>query len=165
MAPPPRPIRSSLVLPEGLEAGLLGGLAVAAVFFVRDYASGEPTYTASVLGTLLLHGVDAARDVRNAPESAAGEAAVYHTVHFVAWVVLGFLASGLASRADRNPSLRGLVWACFAGSVLVLLGLDAWVAEAGLARQYLWTGGVAGLASMAGYLIWRHPGLVGSREG
>jgi hypothetical protein len=159
MSQPPRPIRSSLVLPEGLEAGLLGGLAVALVFFARDLASGEPIYTPSVLGTLVLRGVEAAREVRSAP----GEAAAYHTLHFAVWVVLGFLASGLAGRAEGSPSLRGLVWACFAGALLVLVGLDFWVAETGIGRQHLWTGGLAGLASMAGFLVWRHPILLGSR--
>jgi hypothetical protein len=93
-----------------------------------------------VLGTLVLHGVEAARGVRSAP----GEAAAYHTLHFVVWVVLGFLASGLAGRAEQSPTLRGLFWACVAGSLLVLVGLDVWVADTGLGRQHLWTGGLAG---------------------
>jgi hypothetical protein len=49
------------MLPEGLEAGLVGAFAVVAVYLMRDVATGEPLNTPSVLGTLLFEGLDAAR--------------------------------------------------------------------------------------------------------
>jgi hypothetical protein len=147
------PTRSTLVLPEWLEAGLLGGLAVAVVFFVRDSWLGEPLHTASVLGTLLLDGAAAARQTTSAP----GAAAIYNAVHFAIWVVLGLLGAQVARRAEDDESLRWMPVALMVVVVLGLAGLDAIVRETGLTRSYLWLGGVTGLIVVAGFLGWRHP--------
>jgi hypothetical protein len=49
-----------MVLPEGAEVGLIGGLAV--VFLARDLAAGHWLHTPSVLGTLLFYRPVAARE-------------------------------------------------------------------------------------------------------
>ena len=147
--------RAPLVLPEGIEAGLLGGLAVAGVFFARDVWIGDPLRTPSVLGALLVAGGEAARTA--AP--AAGSAALYHAVHFFAWIALGFAASGLMSRAERVgarwlPALAAVV------AILLLAALDALVRSAGPGLLHLWVGGLTGIAAMGAFLAWRHPGAV-----
>jgi hypothetical protein len=147
--------RSPLVLPEGIEAGLVGGLAVAGVFLVRDAWLGDPMRTPALLGTLLVGGAEAARTA--AP--AAGSAALYHAVHFFAWIALGFAASAVMRRAERGgarwlPALAVLV------ALLPLAALDLWVASAGIDRLHLWAGGLAGIAAMGVFLAWRHPGAL-----
>jgi hypothetical protein len=151
-------LRSPLVLPEGVEAGLIGGLTVAAAFFVRDVWIGEPMHTPSVLGTLLVSGADAAR----AP--FAGAAALYHTVHFLAWVALGFAGSALMVHAERTrtrwlPPLAALL------ALVPLAVLDVFVRTAQLERLHLWLGGFAGILAMGAFLAWRHPGAVRSDVG
>ena len=149
--------RAPLVLPEGIEAGLIGGLAVAGVVLAHDAWLGDPMRTPALLGALLVGGAGAAR----VAEPAAGSAALYHAVHFFAWVALGFAASGIFRRAERSgarwlPPLAALL------AVLALAGLDAQVARAGIERLHLWVGGLAGIASMGAFLAWRHPGALRS---
>jgi hypothetical protein len=156
---PDRP--PSLVLPEGLEAGLIAGIAVAAVFFVRDAWIGEPFHTPSVLGTLLFEGFDAARDVRSSPAAAGG----YHLVHFASWTLVGFLASYLARQVERGRGSRFLPFAAAGALVLALLGIDALVIRTGLTRPHLWLGGLAGFCALTAYLAWRHPGAVARVRG
>lgn len=156
-----RPIRSNLVLPEGLEVGLVGAFAVVSVYLMRDVGIGEPLNTPSVLGTLLFEGRDAAREVRSAP----GAAAAYNALHFGVWIAFGFLLSSLMYLVERAPKWRLLPWSAAAGSLLVMLALDLWVGEANLARPHLWMGGVAGLVAMAAYLTWRHPAAMAQMVG
>jgi hypothetical protein len=151
--------RSSLVLPEWIEAGLLGGLAVAAVFLVRDALLGEPLHTPSVLGVLLFQGVEAARATTSAP----GAAVAYHAIHFSVWVLIGLVGAQVVRRAEDEPGLWWLPLASLAVAVLVLVGLEGWVRETGLTRPRLWLGGLAGLAALGGFLLWRHPGALRRR--
>jgi hypothetical protein len=149
-------LRSALVLPEGVEAGLVGALSVAAVFFVRDVWSGEALHTPALLGTLLMAGTDAART----QPPVAGAAALYHVFHFGAWTALGFAGSLLMSHAERTrahwlPPVAALL-------ALVPLGiLDVFVRTAQIERLHLWAGGLTGIVAMGAFLAWRHPGALG----
>jgi len=153
-------LRSPLVLPEGIEAGLVGAVSVAAVFYVRDVWIGEPLRTPAVLGTLLMAGATAART--QAP--VAGAAAVYNVFHFLAWTALGFAGSALMARAERTrahwlPPVAALL-------ALVPLGvLDVFVRDAQLERMHLWLGGLTGIVAMGAFLAWRHPGALGGGAG
>jgi hypothetical protein len=149
------PARAPLVLPEGIEAGLIGGLAVAGVFFVHDAWTGDPMQTPSILGALLVAGSQAARSA--AP--AAGSAALYHAVHFFAWVALGFAASAVMRHAERTGA-RWIAPLAALVALLPLVALDLWVQRAGMGRLHLWMGGLAGIAAMGAFLAWRHPGAV-----
>jgi len=147
--------RAPLVLPEGIEAGLIGGLAVAGVFFVRDAWSGDPMQTPSMLGATLVAGAAAA--ATSAP--AAGSAALYHAVHFFLWIALGFAASSVMRGAERTgtrwlPPLAAIL------AILPLIALDIWVQRAGIDRLHLWLGGLAGIGAMGAFLAWRHPGAL-----
>lgn len=147
------PIRSQLVLPEWIEAGLLGGFAVVAVFLVRDLWLGEPFHTPSVLGVWLFEGIESAR--RTTVE--LGAACAYHAVHFAAWVVVGLVATRLVRRAEDQPALWYLPLLGAAAGVLALLLADGALRETGLGRPHLWLGGIAGIAVTGAFLLWRHP--------
>ena len=147
--------RAPLVLPEGIEAGLIGGLVVAGIFLVRDAWSGDAMQTPAVLGAMLVAGADAA----TASAPAAGSAALYHAVHFFLWIALGFAASGVMRSAERTgtrwlPPLAAIV------AVLPLVALDVWTRSAGIDRLHLWMGGLAGIVAMGAFLAWRHPGAL-----
>jgi hypothetical protein len=158
---------SDLSLPEGLEAGLIGGFAVAAVYLVHDFAQGDWLYTPRVLGTLLYAGPDVASMVAVDPIAAEiGMAPLYHIVHFTLWTLAGFLATALAKLAVRRPELRFFPVLLLAGFVAFFFALDSEVEATNIARLHLWAGGLAGGALMSAYLLWRHPSLLrgGTRE-
>jgi hypothetical protein len=156
-----RRLRSPLVMPEGVEAGLLGALTVAAVFLVRDLWIGEPPlHTPSLLGTLLMSGGLAART----QGPVTGAAALYHTFHFLAWVALGFAGSALMAHAERTrarwvPPLAAIL------ALVPLAVLDVYVRLARLERMHLWLGGLAGIVAMGAFLAWRHPGALRREAG
>jgi hypothetical protein len=149
-----------LVVPEGLEAGLLAGLAVALVHAVRDALAGSWLYTPSALGTLLLEGPEAAARGYTAPDAAA----LYNLVHFAGWAVIGFAGVYLVTRNEADPgrlrrALLGITFALVGGAA----AFDLWVSHTSLARLHLWLGSLAGSATLLTFLAWRHPQGLGRR--
>jgi uncharacterized MAPEG superfamily protein len=148
--------QSSPVMPGGVEGGLVAGVAVALAMLIRDWSLGEPLHTPSVLGTLLLQGVDAARTVRAEP----GVAAVYNALHFAGWIFAAFIASILVHRVARGESGWALPGLAFLALIGTYVGLDLWIAETSLGRSQLWIGGLVGAVALAAYLGWRYPPAV-----
>jgi len=88
------------VLPSGIEAGLVGGIAVAIIFFARDLFVGHPMQTPSMLGTLMLQGAEAARTVTSAP----GAAIAYNAIHFAVWIFAGSIGIQLMRQVEAFVS-------------------------------------------------------------
>ena len=82
--------------------GVLGALAVAALFLVRDLTLGIPFLTPSVLGQVILQGSTLPVTDRALP----GPALAYTGLHFAVFIVLGLLLAGFARAATTQPSLR-----------------------------------------------------------
>jgi hypothetical protein len=141
------------VLPSGIEAGVLGGAAVAIVFLARDLLVGIPMHTPSVLGTLMLEGADAARTVTSAP----GPAIAYNAVHFTVWVVAGSIGIVLMRQVEASASnwYRPWVAACLLTVGCVLASARA--SAAALPQLHLWLGTLVGVGVMGWFLGWRHP--------
>ena len=157
---------SDLALPEGVEVGLIGALAVVAVYLVHDLTTSDWLYTPTVLGTLLLFGPDMASMVVADPAAAEpGVAALYSFVHFGAWMVVGFVASALMKLAERRPEMRFLPLLSFATLIAFFFALDSEVDATGIGRLHLWAGGLAGAFSIAAYLLWRHPSVMRAPAG
>jgi hypothetical protein len=148
--------QADLVLPEGLEAALIGGISVVLVYLARDLAAGHWLHTPSVLGTLLFYGPEAARTVVSEP----GIAGVYNIVHFAVWTVAGFAGSALMRLVERRAELRWLPFIALAGMIAFFFVLDGEVRQTGLGRAHLWIGGLASGAAVSAYLVWRHPGAL-----
>jgi hypothetical protein len=151
----PERSESDLSIPEGLEAGLLGGLIVVLVYAVPDQLAGDWLRTPVRLGTLLLTGsfnVDPSLP-------SGGAVAVFHLVHFSAWAIVGFVASALVEASVRRPGLRRVPLAVFVAWLVMMLAFDLWLgAETGLEPQ-LWVASLIAGCVTAAYLRWRHPAL------
>jgi hypothetical protein len=144
---------------EGLVAGLIGALAVAAFFLAVDVARGRPLQTPSILGTALLDGPSAVAR----PELihvSLGIVAFFTLVHFTAFAVVGRIAASLVAIGERYKdasfgafllivmSLYGFEAACslFASDVVGALG--AWE---------MFAANLLAVIGMTAYFWHRHP--------
>lgn len=149
------------VYQEGIIAGLLGGLAVAAWFLVVDLVHGRPLYTPTVLGTALFgRGVWPATLDSLAP--SLDMVAMFTWVHLLLFAVLGVVVARLIATAEQHPSLGfGFVLlfvileACFTAAAMIV--------AAPVLRALTWpailVANLLAAAVMAGYFWWRHPRL------
>ena len=89
---------------EGITAGILGAATVATWFFVLDVFSGHPFYTPNVLGNALFHRGVSTEELQKLPVSVE-MVLTYTWVHFLAFCILGGLASKLLDLAERNVNV------------------------------------------------------------
>jgi len=143
---------------DGLYAGVIGASIVALWFLVIDTLAGHSLHTPTLLGTLLIKGLDALATATVDPAMVAA----YTAVHVVAFVVVGVLASYLVTLFDRYPA---------AGICLVFLfaffEVGFFIASAALGGVLMnhlapWAVGIGNLLAAAGMAVYfwkRHPHL------
>jgi len=148
-------------LREGLLAGLIGGLIVAAWYLAVDLGRGEVLYTPNVLGQVFAEG-----DTIPATRAIASDAVVqYSLLHFGWFFLFGIGLAALTHLAIRNPAFRMGVW------LFLVIGLVFWLGISYMLyrltdERFPWLtfliGTVLGVGSMALYLWRQHPALSGS---
>ena len=146
------------VIREGLVAGLLGGLAVAAWFFAVDLGLGRLLYTPGALGSALLMGVDSPSGVEVSALTVLG----YTLVHFAGFIAMGLVFAALVARAEENPPLLMGLTLLFVTFETLLLGLVAILSAWLLDVVQWWSIALSNLvaaAAMAIYLWRAHPGI------
>lgn len=149
------------VLREGLIAGVIGAVAVAAWFFVVDLGMGRLLYTPSALGSALFMGVDSP----DAVQVTAGTVLGYTGVHFAGFIAMGLVFSALVTRAEEHPPLLMGLALLFVTFETLLLGLVAILAAWLLAVVPWWNIALSNLiaaAAMVAYLWRAHPMLADS---
>lgn len=156
-------LREHRALREGLAAGLLGAVAVAAWFFVLDLVLGRLLFTPAALGSALFHGVNDPALVQVTAATVLG----YTAVHFAAFLATGLVFAALVGLADENPPVLLALVLLFVTFETLVIGLIAIVAGWLLDVVPWWTialGNLIAAAVMGAYLWKRHPGLVGDLE-
>lgn len=141
---------------DGVVAGLLGAISVAAWFFFLDILAGRPFFTPAVLGAAVLRLVGGGFGGRG----LVTHVVIYTIVHVAAFVALG-IVTALASNAlelERRP--RGIIGflALFAILELAYLAAVGVAAASELFGAYAWWQfGIANLiaALLMGRYIWR----------
>src|SRR5688572_30446859 len=103
---------------EGLIAGLLGALIVAAWYFAVDLGRGEILYTPNVLGQVFVQG-DTIPTTRTVTPQAVVQ---YSLLHFGVFILVGLALAGLTHAAIRNPAFRMAVWLGLVTGFLFFLG-------------------------------------------
>ncbi len=146
--------RATLILPEWMEAGMLGAITVGLAFLLRDIWIGEPMHTPAVMGMLLVGGYEAASHTTSAP----GAAALYNGIHFALWMLLGLGATRVMREAEDDAARRWMPFAFGIASLVALFALETVIPQTPLTRLHLWAGAIPGLMAMGGFLLWRHPG-------
>lgn len=151
-------LRAHQLMRQGLIAGLIGAVTVAAWFLVVDLVARDPLFTPAALGTVLFRGGGGPADVAIAPGVVLG----YTLVHFAFFILFGVLLSGLAEQVERFPPLIfGLVILLVIFEVFFILMvalLGRWIL-AELAWWSILVGNLLAAITMTGYLWRQHPAL------
>ncbi len=148
-------------LREGLLAGLIGALVVAAWYFAVDLGRGELLYTPNVLGQVFVQG-----DTIPTTRTIASQAVVqYSLLHFGFFFVFGVGLAALTHLATRNPAFRMGVWLFLVVGFVFWFGISYMLYWLTHQRFPWWTSLIAtllGVGSMGLYLWRQHPALRGS---
>lgn len=141
---------------DGVVAGLLGAISVAAWFFLLDVIAGRPFFTPAVLGSAVLQIVGVGFGGRG----LVMHVLIYTVLHVAAFIALGIIAA-LATNAmelERRP--RGIVGFLALFAVLeaaYLVGVGVAAASELFGVYAWWQFGIANLiaALLMGRYIWR----------
>lgn len=142
---------------DGFVSGVLGGSTVAIFFFVVDLLRGQPFYTPSLLGSILLQGADPSSVV---PISAPMVVA-YTAVHMALFILAGMAAAAAVRQFETHPHLGVVLLLLFICFEAGFLGFALAFAPGVVPTIGGWLIAVANLLSaavMAWYLlVLRHP--------
>jgi hypothetical protein len=144
------------ILLDGLFAGMIGALVVAAWFLVLDLAQGRPLWTPGLLGSLLLHGSSAA----NAQRIQPFDVAAYTAFHFLVFIAVGVVLSYLRTLFERFPIMFFVLLVLFLSLQAGFFVFDAVLGAELMHQLRPWTvvvGNILAAASMSLYLWKRHP--------
>lgn len=151
--------RTAGIIAEGLVAGVVAHVAIAAVLVLSDLVAGRHLfYTPALLGSALVAG--GREGCRIVP--AADNLLAYTSVHLISLTLLGLLAAWLVYGSEDRPML-------WFGALMTFI-VVAWhltaavVGVLGPVQQCvsLWPvilAGFGGALAMAAYLWRQHPGL------
>ena len=143
---------------EGLVAGVLGAIVLAAWYLGSDAVHGQLLHTPNVLGKIFVAGDTTARATGIVPGAVAG----YAAFHFVVFLVAGILLAWGIHAGMRHPTLRtGVVIAIVLGLGLlytVLFSAPSFAGDPSLRWSVVLGALVAGIAMLI-YLWRRHPSL------
>jgi hypothetical protein len=151
-------LAANQVVREGVVAGLLGAVVVAAWFLIFDLARGNPLFTPAALGSTLFLGAASVDEVVVSGLTVLG----YSILHLGAFILTGFLVAGIAAAADDQPPLVLAAVLLFAVFEAFFMGSLAMVAEFLLGALAWWTiavGNLLAALSMGWYLWMNHPKL------
>ncbi|HUL69017.1 MAG TPA: hypothetical protein VLT17_02130 [Gemmatimonadales bacterium] len=145
------------LLSEAIDAGFIGGITVAAWFFLRDLVGGRPLATPSLLGQLFLLG-----EAHPVPRFDFGAVILYTGAHFVLFVLFGLVLAVMVRLAVQQPLMRfALLMLCVAFELFFYVLINAISVEVG-AFFPLWSVASANLLALGamGWYFWRkHPAL------
>ncbi len=158
-----RAATTSDILLDGLFTGMIGALVVAVWFLVLDSIAGRPLYTPALLGTLLLHGGEAARQTVVAPL----EIAAYTAFHFVVFILVGLTLSWMMSLFERFPIMFFVILVMFVCLQLAFFGLNVALGAQLMGQLSAWSVVIANVLAAAGMVFYqwkRHPSVLKSVE-
>lgn len=142
---------------QGLVAGIIGFVTVAAVFAVANIIAGRSVfYTSALLGATLFYGATDPTQVVVTPANVLA----YNGLHLIVFVAFGVLAAALAAIADRGAQLWYVSLFFFVFFTFHLAGAVQSFAEpmrAALSDVAIWGAAIAAGAAMLAFLLWQHP--------
>lgn len=151
-------IPSRIIVREGIVAGLIGAVAVAAWFLLVDIIAGKPFFTPSMLGSAVFFGL---RDPTMVTISFQAVLA-YTSLHIIAFLSVGIAAAAIVKASEKDRSVLWLALEFFIGIefgfyALVALFITPFLAE--LAWFSVAIGNLIASGGMGYYFIRVHPAL------
>jgi hypothetical protein len=147
---------------EGMMAGTWGAATLSLWFLILDMLAGHPLFTPQVLGTALFKGGGGVVPPAQV-ELSLGIVIAFTALHWLAFALIGGLASRLLGLADHNPNLGFgvlLLFVLFEGGFLGGAMLFAEPVLHTLAWQSVLVGNLLAAVAMGGYLWRRHSSMV-----
>lgn len=147
--------KQNSIVSEGLAAGLIGAVAIAAWFAILDFSRGEPLQTPEMLGNAV-----ASVFLSDQPSRAAAILG-YTLFHFAAFSVVGILFSWAVNSAERAP------WVLI-GPLMLFVAFEIWwigitqMLSRGfgeLSWLQVFVANLIGAAAMGAYMWKQHPNL------
>jgi len=149
--------RSHSIGNEGLDVGIIGGLAVAVWFLVLDLLRGHPLQTPSLLGQVVLFG-------ESAPQTGFvfGAFLLDTAFHFLVFALIGMGLVAVVHWSVDNPVVRYALLPIFLAFEVIFYGLLEVLSERTNELFPFWA--VVGANTLAalcmGFYLWRrHPAL------
>ena len=147
------------ILREGIQAGLIGATSVAVWFLAVDTIAGHPLETPRLLGQAFFSVFGQAVS----PDRAMTQIIGYTVFHYMAFMVLGLVASALVHASQKEPNMVAGLVVLFVAFEAGFYGLTALLSQSELLGKLAWYQvGAANLISAAlmGLSILRgHPEL------
>lgn len=146
-------MKRHVIARDGVVAGIIGATAVAVWFLIVDTIAGHPLYTPRVLGTALFSVLG--------PLGSEGpfvHLVAYTVFHYVAFIVIGLIASVIIHWAEREPTVLAGLLILFVAFELAFYGFTALLAEALPMGALAWYQVAAGnliAATLMGLYLWR----------
>ncbi|HEX2779682.1 MAG TPA: hypothetical protein VHM30_09295 [Gemmatimonadaceae bacterium] len=143
---------------EGIIAGAIGATVVAAWFLGVDVVAGHPLRTPEVLGRALMSVLGP-----RGSEGAMTFIVVYTVFHYVAFALVGILASVIIHLASREPSILAGCVILFVAVEIGFYGLVGLLSEPNILGEVAWyqvlIGNLLAAVAMGWYLWHEHPEL------
>lgn len=138
---------------EGILVGILGAAIIAAWFLVIDAIAGRPFFTPAMLGSALFWGLRDPAQVEITVQSVLA----YSMVHIVSLVLVGLIASAVASQVERSPSTLFLAIVLFAAFEFGFYTVVAVLGQPLLGTLAWWSVAASNAIAAAGmgYALWR----------
>jgi hypothetical protein len=149
------PEKAHSVIGEGIDVGLIGGIAVAVWFLVLDTIAGHPFQTPSLLGQVVILG-----DRTPDPGLAFGAILFYTAFHFIVFALIGIGLVALVHWGTNNPIVRYALLPVFLVFEVLFYGFLMILSERTHELFPFWavvSANTLAAISMAYYLWRRHP--------
>jgi hypothetical protein len=160
--PPSQASEALTLYQEGMMAGIWGAATLSLWFLILDVLAGHPLSTPHVLGTALFKGGGELVPPAQV-EFSLGIVGAFTGLYWLAFALIGGLASRLLGRAEHNPNLGFgvlLLFILFEGGFLGGAMMFAEPVLHALAWQSVLVGNLFAAVAMGGYLWRRHPHIV-----
>ncbi|MDH3291139.1 MAG: hypothetical protein OEO20_04000 [Gemmatimonadota bacterium] len=138
---------------EGILVGLLGAAIIAAWFFVVDAVAGRPFFTPAMLGSAFFWGLRDPLQVQITMQTVLA----YSMAHVLSLVLVGLIASAVASQVERTPSTLFLAIVLFAAFEFGFYIVVAVLGQPLLGALAWWSVAASNAVAAAGmgYALWR----------